>query len=166
MYFSADRGRTMKKKIIVVISFLLLIVLGVVIYGEFQSAPIWEANAQKLKESTLTHANDTTVSLTNITPFKWDTVYTFAPYTSTETIYRVIGYNWDNISETVNEGMNQVVFLYKGKVVCYVYGYSENLGYGFDFGSFEGDHLQLMSSSNPMFTVKSAGNIVYLSYRK
>jgi hypothetical protein len=73
---------------------------------------------------------------------------------------------WDMISETVNEGMNQVVFAYKGKVVCYVYGYQGNIGYGFDFGDFERDHLQLDSSTKPMFTVKSMKNIVYFTYKK
>jgi hypothetical protein len=156
----------MKKKVIIGISILLLAVLGVVIFGEFQSAPIWEDNAQKFKETAKTHANDTVVLLADITPFQWDTVYTFAPYTTKETIYQVIGYKWDTISETVNEGMNQVVFAHKGKVVCYVYGYSDNLGYGFDFGDFERDHLQLDSSTKPMFTVKLVENIVCFTYKK
>ena len=51
------------------------------------------------------------------------------------TIYETVGYKWDNISETVNEGMNQIVFLKDEKVVCYLYGYPQNNGYGIYFTS-------------------------------
>ena len=76
-----------------------------------------------------------TVSLIDITPFEWDIAYSFDPYTPKESIYETMGYKWDNISETVNEGMNQIVFLKDGKVVCYLYGYPENNGYGINFTS-------------------------------
>jgi len=55
-------------------------------------------------------------------------------HTSKEAIYEVIGYKWDNISESVNEGMNQIVFVKDSKVVCYLYGYPEDINLGFDFG--------------------------------
>lgn len=35
----------------------------------------------------------------------------------------------------VNEGMNQIVFMKDGKVVCYLYGYPKNNGYGIFFES-------------------------------
>lgn len=47
-----------------------------------------------------------------------------------ENIYEIIGYKWDTISETVSEGMNQIVFMKDKQVVCYVYGYASNNGYG------------------------------------
>jgi len=69
----------------------------------------------------------------DITPFDWDVVYSFDPYTSKDVIYKTVGYKWENISETVSEGMNQIVFLKNRKVVCYLYGYPENNGYGISF---------------------------------
>ena len=154
------------KKRIIGISIVFFIVLGIVLFMVMQFAPIWEENAEKFKEATKIQANGAIVSLDEVTPFEWDRVYTFRPYTSKEKIYEVIGYQWDKISETVNEGMNQLVFMDKGKVVCYVYGYSDNLGYGFNFGAFEGDYLQLDSTDRPMFIVKSTNNIVYFTYEK
>ncbi len=47
-----------------------------------------------------------TVNLTDITPFEWDIAFSFEPYTSKDTIYETVGYKWDDISETVSEGMN------------------------------------------------------------
>lgn len=149
-----------------IIAIIILIGLGVVLFKVMQPTPIWEGNAQKLKEATAMQVNETIVSLNEVAPFEWDRLYTFRPYTPKEKIYEVIGYKWDKINETVNEGMNQVVFMDKGKVVCYVYGYSDNLGYGFNFGAFEGDYLQLDSSERPLFIVGSANNTVYFTYEK
>ena len=154
------------KNLIIGIGIVLLVVLGIVIFEAIQPTSIWEENADKFQEATKMQANGGIVSLDEITPFEWDTVYTFAPYTPKEKIYEVIGYQWDSISETVSEGMNQLIFIDKVKVVCYVYGYSDYLGYGFNFGAFEGDHLQLDSRSKPVFIVKSANNIVYFIYGK
>ncbi len=62
--------------------------------------------------------------------------------------------------------MNQVVFMDKGKVVCYVYGYSENLGYGFNFGVYEGEYFRLDSNDRSKFRVKFSPNITYFTYEK
>ena len=51
----------------------------------------------------------------------WDVEYFFEPYTPKDDIYKTVGYKWDTISEQVSEGMNQIVFLNDGKVVCYLY---------------------------------------------
>ena len=97
---------------------------------------LWDVNADLLKEEVLSIEKSVeTVNLTDITPFEWDVVYSFDPYTTKDTIYETVGYKWDNISETVNEGMNQIVFLKDGKVVCYLYGYPQNNGYGIYFTS-------------------------------
>lgn len=73
------------------------------------------------------------VNLADVTPFEWDQVYSFSPYTPKEIIYKTVGYKWDSISETLSESMNQLVFMKDGKVVCYLYGYPENNGYGIYF---------------------------------
>ena len=85
------------------------------------------------------------------TPFEWDTFYSFAPYTTREKIYETIGYEWDDISQTVNEGMSQIVFVKDGKVVCYLYGYPENIKLGFNFGEYEGNYIKLHSKHKLSF---------------
>ncbi|PQD94540.1 hypothetical protein CYL18_14120 [Pradoshia eiseniae] len=97
---------------------------------------LWDINEDLLKEEVLSIDKTVeTVNLSDITPFEWDVVYSFDPYTTKDTIYETVGYKWDNISETVNEGINQIVFLKDGKVVCYLYGYPQNNGYGIYFTS-------------------------------
>ena len=97
---------------------------------------IWDVHADLLKDEVLSIGQSVeTVNLTDITPFEWDVVHSFYPYTPEDTIYETIGYKWDDISETVSEGMNQIVFLKDEKVVCYLYGYPENNEYGIYFTS-------------------------------
>ncbi|MFJ8244772.1 hypothetical protein ACIQ4Z_13855 [Peribacillus asahii] len=70
------------------------------------------------------------------------------------------GYKWDTISESVNEGMNQIVFLNDGKVVCYLYGYPENNGYGI---SFESENYKNAKDKDDLnFQVERSDSLVYL----
>ena len=108
------------------------------------------------------------MNLTTFTPFEWDKVYSFAPYLSKEAIYEIIGYKWDNISETVSEGMNQIVFVKDGKVVCYLYGYPENNKFGLFFDRIDSadDSAILYSEDNEGFDVTNNGDVVYLTQSK
>ena len=99
---------------------------------------IWDSNLKLLKNEILSkNVADEKVNLSTFTPFEWDKVYSFDPYLSKEAIYETIGYKWDNISETVSEGMNQIVFVKDGKVVCYLYGYPENNKFGIFFDGID-----------------------------
>jgi len=75
--------------------------------------------------------------LLDITPFDWDVVYSFTPYTPKEIITEVLGSKFDSIKETTSEGMNQIVCVKSGEVVCYLYGYPSNNGFGISFDSTE-----------------------------
>ncbi|MED4095030.1 hypothetical protein P4630_14245 [Peribacillus simplex] len=78
-------------------------------------------------------------------------------------VYKKFGYKWDTISETVNEGMNQIVFLNDGKVVCYLYGYPENNGYGIFFESENyKDAGYMISSINRCFLIKGCFGSLFL----
>lgn len=121
-----------KKTLVIVAASILFIVVLVSILKK----DLWDVNADLLKQKVLSVGKTVeTVNLLDVTPFEWDVVYSFDPYTPKEEIYETVGYRWDNIAETVNEGMNQIVFLEDGKVVCYLYGYPENNGYGIYFTS-------------------------------
>ncbi|MCA1057646.1 hypothetical protein LCL96_01785 [Rossellomorea aquimaris] len=104
---------------------------------------IWDANYDLLRKEVLSIDQSVeTVRLIDVTPFEWDIAYFFDPYTPAKEIYKTVGYEWDRISATVSEGMNQIVFLNNGEVVCYVYGYPSNNGFGifYEGSSLKNDH--------------------------
>ena len=129
---------------------------------------IWDINTKLLKKEVLSIGQSVeNVSLLNLTPFEWDIAYSFDPYTPKESIYEIVGYKWNNISETVSEGMNQIVFLKDGKVVCYLYGYPENNGYGINFSNENKPGAASASILNYKddltFQVIRINNVIYLS---
>ncbi len=50
--------------------------------------------------------------------------------------------------------MNQLVFIKDDKVVCYLYGYPENLKLGFNFGIYEGNYIKLTSEQKQFFELQ------------
>ncbi|SET71479.1 hypothetical protein SAMN05216389_12249 [Oceanobacillus limi] len=137
------------------IKFFVLLIISlpvIIVLINILDKDVWDENARLLKQEIVAIDESVeTVDLKNITPFEWDVVYSFDPYTPKEEIYEQVGYKWDSISETVNEGMNQIVFMKDGKVVCYVYGYPSNNGFGISFkpsSLHEDNNLQFRVSSN------------------
>lgn len=123
------------------------------------------SNVELLKEKMRLELTDgDQVKLSEFTPFEWDEVYSFNPYVSKEIIYETIGYKWDRISETVSGGMNQIVFVKGGKVVCTIYGYPENNGFGifFNNSNVNEDYTILNAVDQDIFEVKKRGKVVYL----
>ncbi|MEK5440901.1 hypothetical protein [Fredinandcohnia sp. FSL W7-1320] len=126
---------------------------------------LWEKNEDLLKEEIVSIPQSVeTINLKEVTPFEWDKVYSFSPYTPKDTIYETVGYKWDRIQETVNEGMNQIVFMKDGKVVCYIYGYPANIGYGI---TLSGETLSesaavLQVEDDLIFQVEREEGVVYL----
>ncbi len=130
---------------------------------------IWDSNFKLLKNEILSkNGTEGKVNLSTFTPFEWDKVYSFAPYLSKEEIYETIGYKWDNISETVSEGMNQIVFVKDGKVVCYLFGYPESNKFGLFFDRIDSeDNVAILhSEDNEVFDVTKNGAVVYLKQSK
>lgn len=105
----------MKRKRYVVVSLFLLICVRVLIIN-LLNKDLWDANLELLESKLLSEkVVGSEVDLTTFTPFEWDEVCSFTPYTPKETVYETIGYKWDRISETVSEGMNQIVFVKDAK---------------------------------------------------
>lgn len=145
-----------------------IVMLSIVVLINILKKDLWDVNADLLKEEVLSVEQSVeTVNLNDITPFDWDVVYSFDPYTSEDMIYKTVGYKWDNINETVNEGMNQIVFLKDGKVVCYLYGYPENNGYGIYFtGENETEIVSasmLNAEESLTFQVERSEDVIYLN---
>ncbi|MFE3977075.1 MULTISPECIES: hypothetical protein [unclassified Peribacillus] len=150
------------KKTVVIVAFGIICIA---IFINLLKKDLWDVNEELLKEEVLSIGHSVeTINLLDVTPFDWDVVYSFGPYTPKDDIYETVGYKWDTISETVNEGMNQIVFLKDGKVVCYLYGYPENNGYGISFesGNYKdaGNMLNIRDDLN--FQVERSDNVVYL----
>ena len=110
----------------------------------------------RLKQSIHTISKPT-VTLNEIVPFEWDTVYTFAPYTSRSEIEEIIGFKSNAIQETVSEGMVQLLFVKDSAVCGSICGYAENLGYAAHFS----DKVEL--TDNKQFDVDIQNGIVYLT---
>lgn len=151
--------RTIFIIIVVVITILLVI-------NPFKK-DIWDINANNFRDSFNIISGTTTIdNLSQWGGFEWDEMYSFRPYLSRERVYEVVGYKWDNISETLSENMNQIVFVKDDKVVCHIYGYPNNTGLGFSFGEYEGDYIKLSSKDRLSFniTFDDENHVRYFEY--
>lgn len=159
---------TGKKILIGVIGIFAVCVISILVVFNPLKKDIWDVNAKGLKDSfNIISGNAVIDDLSQFTSFEWDTLYSFTSYTSKEKIYETIGYKWDNISETVNEGMNQIVFVKDNEVVCYIYGYPENTKIGFDFGQYEGSYIKLTADQILSFEmIVTKDGVRYLKYIK
>lgn len=130
----------MKKRIIITaftVVVILMIIIGIIIIKANEVKDEWDINAKELVK-TLSKIEKTEIEdLREYIPFEWDTIYSFSPYVSEEYIYNVVGYKWDEITSTISETANQIVFLKDGKVVCYLYGYPQDTKIYFDLGYAE-----------------------------
>jgi hypothetical protein len=108
-----------------------LIVVLAVLYMIFGDPRIYMNNA-KLEE-TLAGITEDSVTLEEVIPFEWTTVYTFDPYTSIDRIEWVTGSKSPALKESVSEGMTNVVFTHRGEVVASVCAYPSSIGYSLSF---------------------------------
>jgi len=155
----------MKNKFIFLLALTLIIAITIYLNSNLR-IPIWEQNALELSQSfnLISGTTATIDDLSDFTKFEWDTLYSFQPYLPEEEIYKIVGYRWDDISATVNEGMNQLVFLKDGDVVCYVYGYPEKYNVYFEFGQYNNNHFKLTTSNNLEFEMKVFDGVRYFEY--
>lgn len=165
---SIKMGYCMKKQTIAIWVFLIGMIITLVFIINPLKKDIWDVNAAKLKNS-VDNMNGLTVikDFSKWTPFEWDVLYSFTPYTTKDRIYEVVGYKWDPINETVNDNMNQIVFLKEGKVICYLYGYPESTNFSYRFGDYEGEYIKFDSQQKLSFNVKiGKDGIRYFDYIK
>lgn len=156
----------MKVKRVLVIAFCFLLAFIAI---RFLNQGIWDKNEILLKDEVLSIDEDTAfVNLSDITPFEWDTVYTFSPYMPKDFIYSTVGYKWDHISAGVSENMDQIVFLKDGKVVCHLYGYPSNNRYSIQIvGNAYKNGVNILKSDDDLnFLVNRNNGIVYLKQMK
>jgi len=104
------------------------------------------------------------VFLNDITPFEWDTVYTFGPYTSRKVIEEAIGIKSNYISEARSEGMRQLIFVKEDKIICSITEYYYKLGYMFFIKSYKNEYAALNSTDNPLFKIERKDGLIKLIY--
>ena len=149
------------------LAIVAIVILFIVVSINLLKKDLWDINAELLKQEVLSIGESVEmINLSDVTPFEWEVVYSFAPYTPKDMIYETVGYKWDSISETVNEGMNQIVFLNDEKVVCYLYGYPENNGYGIYLtgkNKLGVPSASVLSVEDDLtFQLKKSDNVIYL----
>ena len=145
---------------------ILLCTIGLI--DQFEKN-LLDSNLKFFKEQALLKAQSAgSINLLDITPFKWDVVYSFTPYTPKEIVIEVLGSKFDSIKETTSEGMNQIVFLKSGKVVCYLYGYPSNNGFGISFATtdYTDGAAMFYPKDNLNFKVAKSEGVIYLEHIK
>ena len=153
MLFRSDK---MKKKMYVVILGAIVLTFFSIGYFIIGNPIVYYHNLQLKFAVTNLDRNTNVITLNEIVPFEWDTVYTFEPYATKEEIAKIIGFDSNSIQETVSEGMVQLLFIKDKTVVSSVCAYAENIGYRIDFQS------NVSFDDNVLFTVDTSSDVIRL----
>lgn len=145
-----------RKSILKAMAFVVLVLaVGYFVIGN----PIVFMNNRKLKTA-VTGITADTVTLNEVVPFEWDSVYMPDPYASKENIEKLIGFKSASIKENwINEGMVQLIFVKDQRVVSSVLSYPENLGYSIGFRNY-GPRID--AKDHVRFQVENRGGIICL----
>ena len=110
--------------------------------------------------------NTDEIVLNDLTTFDWDVMYTFDHFLPKENIEKIIGFSSYYIKATYNEAQTQMIFLKDNKLVCSIWGYSNNIGFFVSFGRYDGDYLAIEQIENAVFTVDYSGDEIVLTYKQ
>ena len=145
------------KKII----YILILLIIITIFFKFKGYNNIKLNNENLQKA-ITSIKENEVTLNDVVPFEWERVYTFKPYTTKEDMESIIGFKSQYISETINEGMVQLIFVNDKKIVSNVLNYVDNLGYSIDFYDGISVYNEILYKDNVKFSVKLDNGILYL----
>lgn len=91
------------------------------------------------------------MSLSEFTPFEWEKVYFFKPYTSKESIKEVIGCKIKDYYYSASDSDSQIYFINDGKVVCSLTGNYDALQFRVDY-NFDDIYYQLDNEADITIT--------------
>lgn len=154
-----------KKKIYMM---FFIIMFFVIMIGYTMIMP----NAKEINEKTLNNnileisKTKEVIDIKEVATFPWDKAYVIAPYMPKEEIAKRIGVSKLEISETVSEGMNHIIFMNEDKIECQLYSNAYNVGYlfEFDYEDFDKGILELKYSDIHDLEVKKEDDCVRLKY--
>lgn len=102
------------------------------------------------------------MSLKQLTPFEWEKVYFFKPYTSEESIEEVVGCKIKDYYYSVSDSDSQIYFVDDGKVVCSLAGNYDALQFRVDY-NFDDISYQLEEKANITITNEDGVRILKIA---
>ena len=158
----------MKKGTVLIIAVAVFVLFSVLSLAACGTKTFNIHNGKNIGQAIKTIANTTgleAITLNEIVPFEWEAVYSFSPYTPKQEMENIIGFKSKHITETVSEGMTQLIFVMGNKVVCNICGYSDNLGYSISLwsGDERENYARVRYEDNVIFSVERKENVVVLS---
>lgn len=149
----------MKKKhlFVIVLIFLIFLMIYLSLYVR-QSI-----KTQKFKnkvESQLINNKERTDNINTLFSFKYDYLYSFAPYLSKSDMEKELGFHSTKIRQILSEGNYNIVFVKDNKVVLTLYG-SEQNGYFIDlpYGKYSYEEIE-----NKTYTIYDKGQYSYYKF--
>lgn len=100
-------------------------------------------NTKKLEVNLKSNLNKENSVCKDLFDFDYDKVYVFQPYLSKREMEKEIGFKYNKLRETVNEGMMNILFVKDNAPIVYLYGYPTDLGYYIDIPIGEYTKLNL-----------------------
>lgn len=110
-----------KKNIIMILMLILILLIGCISLRYYNTSKIKE-NTKLKKQIIKIVQNSKQIDFSEVTNFKWDTLYLFTPYTDTNKILKKDGvkkYN-NELDMEYNDGINIIAFVDSKKIVTYI----------------------------------------------
>lgn len=150
-----------KMKKLILIAAVAVVVLGP---GALVRRNSWIFSRNMRELSSITE--EKIIYLSELTPFTWDSVYSFGPYVSKEEMESVLGFASSSLKEGISEDMMTVFFVRGQKVVCRVVGYPHVLGYRLDLNYWWDSERNYMRIDQGLdeFTLLQDKDIVHLKF--
>jgi hypothetical protein len=126
------------------------LVLSVIFIGCLNNTESY-SDSKLISDIDRTIANNKVLNLQTITPFAWDKLYIFTPYTSEAEIKKCLGFNSEEVGDrgVQSDSINLMVFVKDGKAI-------EHLEYPRSKGDFvEIKNCQNFTPETALFTVKT-----------
>ena len=138
---------------------IMAVIIIIMILPRYMSSPKTEYDSIKFEQAVGELEPGTSVKLADLTPFEWETCYTFDPYTSKEEIEKTIGFSSNSVREAKSKGMVQLLFVKGEEVTASECAYPENIGFDVDLKG----RKQISFSEDPVFDVTKKDDLVILT---
>ena len=153
----------LKNFLIFFILIIIFIFIGSFIFKDYF---IINKNNEKIQVSILNqkiYKENQEILLNDITPFNWDKVYSFKPYTSKEEIEKILGFKSIYISEGISEGMMQLIFVKDKRIVANICAHPNKVLYSINFSKENDLYSKIEKSDNVTLLANKKDEIVYLT---